>query len=525
MTLTEQSPAHSPSGADRLCDTLLAHGVDVCFANPGTSEMHFVAALDRRPEMRCVLGLFEGVVTGAADGYGRMRDRPAATLLHLGPGLANGLANLHNARRASTPIINIIGDHARHHLAYDAPLASDIDSLAKTVSHWYGRIGSPDQVSETVSAAYRAALSGPGIASITLPADVAWSRAEAEPQIAGSEPALPVPIKDVEATAEMLRKARRPVLLAGGQALREARLSALARIADQTGARLIAENTNARMERGRKRIPIRKVPYRIDAALEMFAGTDLLVLVGAKRPVAFFAYPDKPSHPLPEGCEVVQFAERGDRIAEAVEALGDALGVDGRIIESDIPAPEASSFGASLTGETASRLIASMLPENAIVCDESLTGGGAFYEHSIGAAQHDYLELTGGAIGIGLPMAIGAAVACPDRKVVSLQADGSGMYTVQALWTQARERLNVTTVVFSNRQYAVLHAEMRNVGIQSPGHNARRMLNIDDPALGWAELARGMGVEAMTAKDIGELKKGLSYGFSSSGPFLIEVLV
>ena len=163
------------NGADRLCDVLLANGVDVCFANPGTSEMHFVAALDRKPAMRCVLGLFEGVVTGAADGYARMTRRPAATLLHTGPGLANGLANLHNARRAHSPIINVVGDHASYHLRHDAPLTSDIESLAAPMSDWVRRVKSADAVGETVADAYRAACSIPGVATLILPADSAWN--------------------------------------------------------------------------------------------------------------------------------------------------------------------------------------------------------------------------------------------------------------------------------------------------------------------------------------------------------------
>src|SRR6202453_4270285 len=164
------------NGAESLIRTLLGAGVEVCFANPGTSEIHLVAALDHMPEVRCVLGLFEGVVTGAADGYARMKEKPACTLLHLGPGLGNGLANLHNASRAQVPIVNIIGQHARYHLLYDAPLTSDIEAIARPYSKWLRTPSAASAIGRDAAEALVAARTAPGqIATLVVPADVAWT--------------------------------------------------------------------------------------------------------------------------------------------------------------------------------------------------------------------------------------------------------------------------------------------------------------------------------------------------------------
>ncbi|WP_299362625.1 acetolactate synthase large subunit [uncultured Paracoccus sp.] len=519
----------NPNGAERLCDTLLANDIDVCFANPGTSEMHFVAALDRRPQMRCVLGLFEGVVTGAADGYGRMTDRPAATLLHLGPGLANGLANLHNARRARTPIVNVVGDHATYHLPYDAPLTSDVESLARPMSDWVGRADKPDTVVDVASEACRAALERSGISTLILAADAAWGAAPDGP-IHRVQPAPRPSVEqhDVDEAAEAIRSGNRVVLLLGGRALRAEPLEVAGRIAAVTDAEMMAENFNQRIERGAGRTPIRKLAYPIDATIAALADVDTLILIGAQRPVGFFAYPGKPSDLVPKQCRVVELARPLDDLKGALDLLADAVDASARppthqsIQETS---PQAIALSGVLTADTACRIVAAMVPEHAIICDESVTSGRSFYAHSEAAPPHDYLQLTGGSIGIGMPLGAGAAIACPDRRVICLQADGSGMYTVQALWTHAREGLNVTTVIFSNRAYAILQAEMKNVGVGQHGRNADRMLQIDDPALDWVSIARGMGVEAIRAETAEDLTSALSASFGQSGPFLIEVVL
>jgi acetolactate synthase-1/2/3 large subunit len=429
------------NGADILCETMLANGIDTVFANPGTSEMHFVAALDRQPRIRCVLGLFEGVVTGAADGYARMADRPAATLLHLGPGLANGLANLHNARRARTPMLNVVGEHATTHLQHDAPLTSDIAALARPMSGWVGTAGTAGAVQDRTSEAIRAALTGAGrIATLILPADAAWSEAEA---IAAPAPVAP-PLREradpalVRQAAEVLRSGVPVTILATGRALRAAQTEALDRIAQATGARLMAQQSNARIERGAGRVAVERVPYAIDKALACFAGTAAVILVGAKAPVGFFGYPGKPGSMLPPDCRVIAMAGPDSDLPAAIAALADELGV-----AADAPArlaPRAAPElpGGPLTPDAIAIALARLMPEGAIVCDESVSSGREFFGTTQGARPHDFLQLTGGAIGLGLPLATGAAVACPGRKVIGLQADGSGMFTVQALWTQAR---------------------------------------------------------------------------------------
>lgn len=516
------------NGADRLCDVLLANEVDVCFANPGTSEMHFVAALDRKPRMRCVLGLFEGVVTGAADGYARMADKPAATLLHLGPGLANGLANLHNARRAFTPMINVVGDHATYHLEHDAPLTSDIESLARPMSHWVRRIADAKSVGPDTASAYQAAMSLPGVTTLILPADAAWGEVSETPTVRAPIPdPEPVAADAVRAAADAVRSGRRVAILMTGRALRADALEVAGRIAEATGVRLLAQTSNGRVERGVGRVPVTRIPYPIDQALEMLHEVDALILVGAKSPVAFFAYPGKPGCLVRDDCKVLALARVGQDLKAALDWLAEELGVRAHgpaPIVSSVAVPDGLPTG-RLTADAISLAVARMIPENAIICDESVTSGRRFFALSQHTVPHDYLQITGGAIGIGIPLAAGAAVACPDRKVIGLQADGSGMYTVQGLWTQARENLDVVTIVFSNRAYAILQGEMRNVGVNDFGRNAQRMLNLDEPALDWVAMAKGMGVEAARATTVDEFVRLFEGALSRRGPFLIEAVL
>ncbi len=515
------------NGADLLCDALLANGIDMCFANPGTSEMHFVAALDRKPQLRCVLGLFEGVVTGAADGYARMADRPAATLLHLGPGLGNGLANLHNARRAHTPMVNIVGNHATWHRDHEAPLSSDVETLARPMSDWVQSCDDVRDIAADLNAAVVAALAAPGVATLLLPADTAWNEA---PLGAPVTPALRPRPGDFDRSAgsrirAALAAGQRVALLLDGKALQAGALETAGRIAARTGIRLLAPTSVARIERGAGRVAVERVPYRIEAAREAMADIDMLVLLGAIAPVAFFAYPGQPSLPTRPDCEILDCAGPGADMVGALDWLCADLGAGDAAPTLAAPAREPRPQDGPLTGESVTALIARHLPEQAIVVDESITTGWRFAEQSQGAPAHDVLDLTGGAIGIGLPLAAGAAIACPDRKVICLQADGSGFYTCQALWTHARERLDVLTVIFANRTYNTLHGEMRRVGVNQFGENARRMLNLDDPALDWVALAGAQGVPGARAATVAEFEALLLKALSGPGPFLIEALI
>jgi acetolactate synthase I/II/III large subunit len=515
------------NGADALCDTLLAGGVDTCFANPGTSEMHFVAALDRKPRMRCVLGLFEGVVTGAADGYARMADKPAATLLHLGPGLANGLANLHNAKRGYSPMINIVGDHATYHLQHDAPLTSDIESLARPMSDWVGRVKDADHVSHDAAQAIGEARTAPGrIATLILPADAAWTETHAPlSQVASPAARVAVSQQQIRDAAAAIRSGKRTTLMLSDVALRADALEVAGRIAKATGVGLISQQSNARMERGAGRVAIERVPYPIEQAVETLKHVEQLILVGAKAPVAFFAYPGKPGVMTPEQCAIIPLADPGHDLLHALQWLADELGV-GREVQADMPELKRPELPTGrLTPNAVATALAALMPEGAILCDESVTSGRNLFQFTRSVPQHDYLQLTGGAIGLGLPLAAGAAIACPDRKVICLEADGSGMYTVQALWTHAREALDVVTIVFANRSYAILHGELRGIGDGEPGANARRMLDIDQPALQWTHLATGMGVEAARATTAEEFGHALQAALSRKGPFLIEAVI
>ncbi|MEZ5649726.1 MAG: acetolactate synthase large subunit [Burkholderiaceae bacterium] len=511
------------NGAQALVRTLLASDLDVCFTNPGTSEMHFVAALDSVPGMRCVLGLFEGVVTGAADGYARMTGKPAATLLHLGPGLGNGLANVHNARKGRSPMVNIVGEHATYHLQYETPLRSDIAQLAGACSDWVHTSTDADGVSRDAAQAVARAREGGRIATLILPADTAWNEAPSGP----AEPIEPAPLNRVaadrvEAAARILRGPRRAALMLSGPVLIEPWVSLATAIAQRTGCRLLAQQSNARMSRGRGHPDVVRVPYVVAQARQALADIDELVLLGANPPASFFAYPDQPNMMVREDCALHALAGRDDDLVACLRDLAAALDLpaDARPTIAD-RAPLAPANGA-LDADAIMQTVTALLPENAVLCDESVSSGRQLFKFTGHAVPHDYLQTTGGAIGCGAPLATGAAIGAPGRPVVSLQADGSMMYTLQALWTQAREQLNVTTVILANRAYRILQGELRSVGVENPGERARQMLSLDSPAIDWVSLARGMGVPGRAVDSAEALGQALIDARGEPGPFLIE---
>jgi acetolactate synthase-1/2/3 large subunit len=507
------------NGAQALIRTLADAGVTVCFTNPGTSEMHFVAALDTVPEMRAVLGLFEGVVTGAADGYGRMAERPAATLLHLGPGLGNGLANLHNARRARTPLVNIVGDHATYHKQYDAPLESDIDAVANTVSGWVRRSMRAADVGRDAADAVAAAMGPPGqVATLILPANASWNDGAKPAELSGKARAIPRALPDgsaVDQIAKVLASGEPTALLLGGGAVRSEGLRAASRVAAATGATLLCETFPARLERGAGIPAIDRLGYLAEFTQAQLAGVRHLVLVDAKAPVSFFAYPGKPSYLVPDDCEV---HELGD-----VAALADLVAAGAEPMLQPATRPDRPT--GALNGETVAAALGALLPEGAVVADEANTSGLWASGATAGCPPHDWLTLTGGAIGQGIPVATGAAVACPDRPVLSLEADGSAMYTLQGLWTQRREELDVTTVIFNNRSYAILNMELGRVGAEAAGPKALSMLDISKPDLDFASLARGMGVDATTATTAEDFTTALERALAEPGPHLIDAVL
>lgn len=515
------------NGAHSLLATLTGNGIDVCFANPGTSEMHVVAALDQVAGLRCVLGLFEGVVTGAADGYARMAGRPAATLLHLGPGLANGLSNLHNAMRAQSPVVNIIGDHATYHRRYDAPLTSDIEGTARPFSHWVRTTPDADSVAADTAAAIAAARTAPGrVASLIVPADAAWTPLTAAPSPAGTfVPAPPrVPDPAVGAAARILRSGQAAALLLGPQATREGPLEVAGQIAAATGARLYSPTQNARITRGAGRVPVQRIPYPVDQAIALLAGVQDLILVGAKPPVAFFAYPGKPSRLEPPGTRVHELARADQDVPGALTALRDALGAGGSVPRrAGLSVP--SLPGGALTPEKTGAVLAALIPENAVIVDESITTGRSFLADTAGSAPHDWILPTGGSIGYALPCAAGAAIACPGRKVIVLESDGSGMYMPQALWTHAREQLDILTIVFANRTYQILRQELSNVGAAAGGPRAEALMDLGRPDIDWVSLARTFGIEAFRAATADELARHVRAGLAAGGPALIEAVL
>lgn len=513
------------NGADKLLESFVANGVEVCFANPGTSEMQLVSAIGSNDGMRAVLCLFEGVVTGAADGYARMSGKPALTLLHVGSGFSNSMANLHNAKRAHTPLINMVGDHATYHLKYDAPLTSDVPAHANICSNWVKVSESADDLAVAGGAAVQAAMEGAGkIATLIAPANHAWeeaSHSSGPVEIPVSNPATDDVISKA---AGMLENGKRTALLLGGPALLAPQLEHAGRVAAACNARLLNETFTARLQRGAGRVPVERLQYFSEHVSAQLEGLEQLILVGTAAPVSFFAYPGKDSWLVPEGCEVLELATVDQDTGATLQALAKRVAADTAPARTpaaaDFPAPSGE-----LTPVAIGQSLTLLMPDEAIVSDEAATCGLGIFPATENAPPHDWLMLTGGAIGQGLPLSLGAAIACPDQKVIALQADGSAMYTVQALWSMARENADVTVVLLNNRSYAILNIEMMRVGASQPTPKALSMLDLSRPDIDWTAIAEGMGVPATRATTAEEFHQQLAAALSQPGPRLIEAMV
>lgn len=513
------------NGANALVKTLVDAGVTTCFTNPGTSEMHFVAALDNAPEMRAVLTLFEGVATGAADGYARMADKPAATLLHLGCGLGNGLANLHNARKGRVPVLNIVGDHARYHVQYDAQLQSDIETAARNVSDWVRTSASTQALCKDAVEAISACKGPPGqVATLILPADVSWGEgAQVQPVPLEILPE-PADTKTIAAVAAALQGPGKKALLLGGRALREPTLIALGKVAAKTGATLLAEVFPTRLSRGAGLPPVERIAYLAELASVQLGGLDHLVLVDAKSPVSFFAYPGKKSDLVPDRCTLHRLCTPTQDAAASINLLVQALDASNCTPKLQEPRRPGRPRG-KFTADKVCKAVGHLLPPNAIVVDEAQTSGIMLPMFTAGAPAHDLLTLTGGAIGQGLPNAVGAAVACPDRKVIALVGDGSAMYTIQALWTMAREKLDVVTIVMNNRAYSILNVELQRVGLSGVTDKARAQFDLSRPAIDFTQLGQGMGVVSCRTTTTDAFVVALERALQTPGPHLIEAVV
>ncbi len=510
------------NGAESLVNTLADQGVEVCFANPGTSEMHFLAALEN-PRIRSVLCLFEGVATGAADGWARMKDKPASTLLHLGPGLANGLANIHNAKRAGVGMVNIIGEHAASHLKYDAPLTSDIQGLARPLCHWVRTTDSSESIAADTAAAVAKANEGL-VSALILPGDASWGEAGAVPQLPKREPTRRAPPADkVEHIAKVLRSGEPTLIIFGGKSMRGKSLDLAGRVAANTGCRIATQFFSVRIERGAGRTPLERIPYAVNQAVAFLSVFKHIVTVETGEPIAFFSYPDKPSVLKPAGCQVHELVAKDEDSILGLEMLAEALGA----LKTD-PVLQARSEQAAPQGTlnpvSIAHALSYAMPENCILVDESLTTGRESMGLTAGARPHDTIQNMGGSIGYGTPVATGAAMACPDRRTFCMVGDGSAMYTIQSLWTQAREGLPVTTIIFANNSYAILKAEYSNMGAgAAPGPRALLMIDIGNPTIDWVAMAKSMGVPAVSVETAEDFTQAMINSTREAGPVLIEV--
>jgi acetolactate synthase-1/2/3 large subunit len=515
------------TGAELLLKTAVKAGVEVCFTNPGTTEMPLVCAFDSVVGVRPILGLFEGCCSGAADGYGRMTDKPALTLLHLGPGLGNGIANLHNARRARTPVLNVIGEHATWHRSVDAPLSMDIVALAQTVSGWQRTSVAPQNLSRDTADAISAALAGK-VATLIVPSDVQWSDSPYHKIHLSKSPDAFVDKDSIERAAELLRTDQKTALILGGWALRQRGLAAAARIKAKTGCDLLSERAPARMERGAGIPATEFIPYFPRQALELLSKYQTVVLAGAGEPVTFFGWRGYESKLLNDGQDICQIEAADQTLPQALENLADTLGAPGKVAAaavgfSQVERPALPN--GKLTAQNACHILAALQPEHAIIVNESITSGAAYFPLGPALPPHTLLMLPGGAIGYGMPCAVGAALACPGRPIINFQADGSAMYTLQALWMQAREALNITTLICSNRSYNILNIEFSRSGLTSPGRYAQSLTDLSNPAIDWVLISQGMGMPAVAVDRCEDLARELKKALEEPGPHLIEMQI
>ena len=512
------------NGAESMLETLINNGVEVCFSNPGTSEMHMVAAIGKSQKMRSILSLFEGVCSGAADGYARMAGKPALTLLHLGPGLSNASANLHNARKAFSPVINLIGDHATYHKRFDAPLNSDVEGLSAPVSHWVKTVPTAADLPADAGRAVQVAMEKPGrIATLIIPADCAWDES------VSPVPALPMPDEPladqgaIDQAAEWLSNGRRTTLMMSHGALTEESLALANQIAQATGAKIMCDTFTPRLARGEGRCDIERLGYFAEQATVQLEDAEQLIMVASKAPVGFFAYPGKPSEFYPEGCALHTLCQVEESAVDALTRLVDQIDAKDLAPQRLALAKPDLAFGA-LTLESMARAVGHYLLTDTIIVDESATSGAFMPGMTRNSEPHDWLSLTGGSIGYGLPVAIGAAVARPDRKVLCLHGDGGAMYTIQALWTMAREDLDICVVIFANRKYQILQVELARVGAQSMNKQTLDMLDLSNPDIDFVKLSEGMGVRASTATTADEFNQQLATAMKTRGPCLIEAV-
>lgn len=508
------------NGAQLLIAAALSEGIEVCFANPGTTELPLVLALDETPGIRSILCLHENVATGAADGYGRMLSKPAMCLLHLGPGLANGLTNLHNARRAGTPLLNVIGEHATWHIQADPLLASNIEALAHTFSVFTKRSTDAQNTAVNLTDAIHATATG--VATLIVPHDCQLAEAGDVSPARRQLPKSSYSPTNVSKSAKALQRGRSAILL-GGKGLSEAGLKLAGRISVATGADLLCDTFFARMERGGDLPTATRLPYFPDQALALTRRYESVVLAGTRRPVAFFGYPGLPSYLTSEE-QTVALATSAEDVLGALEALAAELNAP-----NDIPqkprAPLPAMPKGRLNTQSVAAVIARLQPENGIVMDEALTVGMAYFESSQSAPRFSHLMLTGGAIGQGPGAATGAAIACPGRKVINFESDGCGAYSVQAFWTQARENLDVVTIIGSNRSYNILNVEFERAGVKALGPIARSMTGLDHPYLDWVRIGEGFGVPSVAVDSAEAFARELENALARKGPRLIEAIM
>lgn len=514
------------NGAQALFKALVQAGLDTCFANPGTSEMQLVYEIGLTPGVRAVLCLQENTVTGAADGYARMKGKPAFTLLHVGSGFANGIANLHNAGRANTAMVNIVGANATYHqprFPEHELINGRIIDLARTVSHWAHEARSASDLAVLGGLATRYAQLGSGkICTVVAPTNCHWDPAMAPAGLPASIETLKVSPETIDQVASALSDGKKTGMVLGSSLLHGSGLELAGRIAAKTGVTLFGETFPSRLARGEGRVPVKLIPYLLEMALNDLANYERLILAGALSPVATFAYRDKPVLKIPETCQVITLATVDHDLLAALGDLTEAVNAPTKPAQL-MTRSEALPPTGVLTAEAIGKSLCALMPENSILVDEGATNGQAIFNLTEGARAHDYLSaVCGGAIGGGLPLALGASVACPDRKTIALQADGSGMYTVQALWSMARENADVIVIVLRNDDYAILEVELARVREGEANSRMQSMMNLKNPSLDWVKIAEGLGVPAVSATTAEEFYRLLESALRKKGPYLIE---
>ena len=513
------------NGAAAFFKSIVDNGIDTIFACPGTSEMQVVDEVGYS-NLRVVLCLFENSVTGMADGYARMLDKPALGMVHVTCGLTNALANMHNARIANSRMIIFGGGvHVAHEV--NEPVHSMLQRqpyVAQIAAQCVIEARSPDQLAAAATQALKASNDGAGkIVYVYGPNNAVWGESSFQGKLTSSaEQRQRVSTATISSIADTLKAGKKTAFILDNLALREEGLEILGRIAEGAGGRLFREWLPSRIAMGAGRVRTETLPYGGAEGRELLSEFDQIVLVGAKIPVCPFSYENQPWVKIPENCNVHTLATADHDILAALEELATQLDLPEKASNRYNRKPGEPPTG-PLSGNSIVQSLSILMPADSIVLDEAMLENVMFPLLMDGAAPFDFMAACpGGAIGAGPPVACGAAIACPNRKVILLEGDFSLMQGNTALWSMAQHNLDICVINYNNEGSASLSTELARVRQGEAQPKSIELLRIRKPTIDYAAMAESMGVPASRAETAEEFHLQLTKAMSTKGPHFID---